>query len=139
MRVRYCIAEGAGEVLRLLGRYDEARRQLDGAFDLAPDALRKARIEAIQGHLAFNQGEVDRSKVVLESARFGWGYGCLELQRDCSSESCGKRSRRPCIACSPIGCIGSVRPARGTPAFGFLISTPFRACSRTRCGYFGRT
>ncbi len=84
--VRYRIAEGYGESLMLLGRYEDASEQLKGAMDLVEDAERKARIEAIQGELAFKQGLVDKSISMFESglrrlgvwvpkSQLGLGYG----------------------------------------------------------------
>jgi len=65
--VRYRIAEGYGEALMLLGRYDEATQELDGAIDLLEAAEKRARIEALQGELAFKQGSVDRSIAYYEA------------------------------------------------------------------------
>jgi len=64
--VRYRIAEGYGEALMLLGRYDEATQELDGAIDLLEAAEKRARIQALQGELAFKQGSVDRSIAYYE-------------------------------------------------------------------------
>jgi two-component system sensor kinase len=64
--VRYRIAEGYGEALMLLGRYEEANEQLPGVIDLVEDAERKARIEALQGEIAFKQALIDRSIAIYE-------------------------------------------------------------------------
>jgi len=64
--VRYRIAEGYGEALMLLGRYDEATRELEGAIDLLEAPEKRARIEALQGELAFKQGSVDTSIAYYE-------------------------------------------------------------------------
>jgi tetratricopeptide (TPR) repeat protein len=65
--VRYRIAEGYGEALMLLGRYEVAHAQLTGAMDLVEDAESKARVEALQGELAFKQGLIGRSISIYES------------------------------------------------------------------------
>jgi len=83
--VRYRIAEGYGAVLMLLGRYDDATKQLEGAIDLVDDAERKARIEALLGEILFKQGSMDKSIAFYEQGlrRLGnWvpraqlGFGC---------------------------------------------------------------
>ena len=65
--VRYGIALGYGESLMLLGRYEAANACLEGAVLLAEDAARRARIEALQGELAFKQGLIDKSIAIYES------------------------------------------------------------------------
>jgi tetratricopeptide (TPR) repeat protein len=65
--VRYRIAEGYGESLMLLGRYQAAEECLKGAMDLVDDPERKARIGILQGELAFKQGLVDQSMEIYES------------------------------------------------------------------------
>ncbi|HVC96341.1 MAG TPA: protein kinase [Pirellulales bacterium] len=85
---RFRIAEGCGETLMLLGRYDDANEQLTGAIELVDDAESKARIEALQGEIAFKQGAIDKSTSFYEqglrrldnwvpSTRFGLVYGIL--------------------------------------------------------------
>jgi len=64
--VRYWIADGYGGALMLLGRYDEAARELEGAIDLFEAPEKKARIEALQGELALKQGSIDRSIAYFE-------------------------------------------------------------------------
>src|SRR5262249_14400420 len=63
----YRIAVGAGESLRLLGRYDEALAHLAGAGDLVDDAHRRARVELLRGVVVFNQGSNDGSSERLEA------------------------------------------------------------------------
>jgi tetratricopeptide (TPR) repeat protein len=64
--VRFRITEGYGMALMLLGRYEEANEQLDGVIDLAQDAEKKARIDALHGEIAFKQGELNRSIAFCE-------------------------------------------------------------------------
>jgi serine/threonine protein kinase/tetratricopeptide (TPR) repeat protein len=64
--VRFRIAEGCGEALMLLGRYDDATRELEGTMDLVDDPERKARIELLQGEITFKQGSMDRSVRLYE-------------------------------------------------------------------------
>jgi tetratricopeptide (TPR) repeat protein len=82
------IAEGCGEALMLLGRYEEANERLNGVIDLVEDAEQKARIEALQGEIVFKQGSIDTSIAFYEQGlrrlghwvprtRFGLGYGIL--------------------------------------------------------------
>ncbi len=59
--VRYRIDAGYGSTLMLLGRYEEATRQLAQTTDLVDDAERKARIELLLGEILFKQGLLDRS------------------------------------------------------------------------------
>jgi len=86
--VRYRIAEGYGEALMLLGRYEDASEQLESIIDLVEDPEKKARIEALQGEIAFKQGAIDRSIAFFERGLrrlgnwvprtlFGFGYGIL--------------------------------------------------------------
>lgn len=86
--VLYRVAAGAGEALMLLGRYEEAAEQLRGAGDLVEDAERKARIDALQGEIAFKQGDINRSIASYEQGLrrlgnwtpqtwFGIGYGIV--------------------------------------------------------------
>jgi two-component system sensor kinase len=86
--VHYRIAEGYGEALMLLGRYEDANDQLRGGIDLVEDAVRKARIETLQGEIAFKQGAMNQSIVCYERAlrrlgrwvprtSLGFGYGVL--------------------------------------------------------------
>jgi tetratricopeptide (TPR) repeat protein len=86
--VRYRIAEGCGEALMLLGRYADANGQLDGAIDLVEDVEKKARIEVLQGEIAFKQGALNRSIACYERGlrrlghcvprtRLGFGYRVL--------------------------------------------------------------
>ena len=65
---RYRMAEGYGASLMLLGQYQEAADKLVGAIDLTDDVERKARIELLQGELAFNQGMLARSSEIHEGA-----------------------------------------------------------------------
>ena len=51
--VRYRIAEGCGAAFMLLGRYDDAAKQLEGAIDLVDDVERKTRIEVLRGEILF--------------------------------------------------------------------------------------
>ena len=86
--VRYRISEGQGWTLTLLGRYEDATESLVGTVDLAADAERKARIEALQGEIVFKQGSLDRSIAVYEEglrrvghsvprSRVGLAFGLL--------------------------------------------------------------
>jgi tetratricopeptide (TPR) repeat protein len=101
--VRYRIAEGSGGVLMLLGRYDEALHELEGTIELAEDAERKARIEALQGEIVCKQGSMDRSVALHENGlrrlgrwvprtKLGLGYGILRE--------------------SVIQCVHTLRPSR---------------------------
>jgi tetratricopeptide (TPR) repeat protein len=72
--VRYRISEGQGGTLMLLGRYEDAARELKGAIDLAEDPERKARIEALRGELAFKQGSMDGSVALYENGLRRLGY-----------------------------------------------------------------
>ncbi len=65
--VRYRISEGYGGALMLLGRYDDAIKELEGAIDLGDDPERKARIEALQGEILFKQGFMERSCALFEN------------------------------------------------------------------------
>ncbi len=65
--MRFRIAEGYGESLMLLGRYDEADKRLEGAMGLVADAEKRAGIETLQGELAFKQGLVAKSISLYES------------------------------------------------------------------------
>ena len=87
--VRYRISEGQGGVLTLLGRYEDAARQLAGTIELAEDPERKARIEALQGEILFKQGSMDGSIALYENGlrRLGYwvprttlGFGCGVLR-----------------------------------------------------------
>jgi len=86
--VRYRISEGYGGALMLLGRYEDATKQLQGTIELADDPERKARIEALQGEVFFKEGSLDRSAALFENGlrrlghwvprtRLGFGYGIL--------------------------------------------------------------
>jgi two-component system sensor kinase len=65
--LRYRLAEGYGESLMLLGRYEAAEKSLEDAIDLVGDAERKARIEILQGDIRFKQGHVARSAAIYEN------------------------------------------------------------------------
>ena len=87
--VRYRIALGAGEALMLLGNYEEAMQQLEGIIDLAAGPEQQARIELLQGEIAFKQGSVDESAAFFLSGlrRLGnwvpktrFGFGCAVLR-----------------------------------------------------------
>lgn len=86
--MRYRIAEGWGEALMLLGRYEDANQRLAGVIDLVDDPDRKSRINALQGEIAFKQGAISRSIAFYEQGlerlghrvprtRFGLGAGIL--------------------------------------------------------------
>ncbi len=64
--VRYRIAEGYGAALMLLGRYEDAAKELEGAIDFLEAPEKKAHIEALQGELAFKQGSINRSIAYYE-------------------------------------------------------------------------
>ncbi|QEL17786.1 hypothetical protein PX52LOC_04794 [Limnoglobus roseus] len=66
--IRFRICEGRGEALMLLGRYWEASQELDGAVALTNQPIEQARIEALQGELAFKQCAINESLVVYERA-----------------------------------------------------------------------
>ena len=72
--VRYRISEGQGGALMLLGRYEDAARELEGTIELAEDPERKARIEALQGEILFKQGSMDGSIAIYESGLRRLGY-----------------------------------------------------------------
>ncbi|MFI5459431.1 MAG: serine/threonine protein kinase [Isosphaerales bacterium] len=106
--VRYRIAEGYGEALMLLGRYEDANEQLEGIIDLVEDPEKKGRIEALQGEIAMKQGTLNRSVSFLEQGLrrlgnwvprtlFGFGYGILrESVVQCvHSLSPGRLHRKP--------------------------------------------
>src|SRR5262249_7634936 len=59
--IRYRIAEGCGEALMLLGRYEDANQQLAGVLDLVADSEKTVRIEVLQGEIAFKQGAIIQS------------------------------------------------------------------------------
>ena len=65
---RLRVAAGAGESLMLLGRYAEAGQAIDAALRLTHDDEQQARLEALQGELAFKQGEIDKSIAYSEQA-----------------------------------------------------------------------
>jgi serine/threonine protein kinase/tetratricopeptide (TPR) repeat protein len=66
--IRFRIAEGSGECLMTLGRYDEANQAVRGAVDLADEISLKARIESLQGEIAFKQGSFANTVVYCEAA-----------------------------------------------------------------------
>ena len=59
--IRYRLAAGNGETLMLLGRYEEATNALQGVSELVRDDEHQARIDLLQGDIAFKQGAIDRS------------------------------------------------------------------------------
>ena len=86
--VRCRIAEGRGAALMLLGRYEDAVQQLEVASNQAEGPEGKARIEALQGEIAFKQGSMNQSIDIYEQGLrrlghwvprtlFGLGYGML--------------------------------------------------------------
>ena len=72
---RLRIAEGSGESLMRLGRYDEASKALQGALPLTQDDKQRARLELLQGELAFKRGEIDDSISFYEQALRRLGTG----------------------------------------------------------------
>ncbi|MFO1095045.1 MAG: AAA family ATPase [Planctomycetaceae bacterium] len=86
--MRYRIAEGWGDSLMLLGRYEEAHQRLVGIIELVDDPDRKSRINALQGEIAFKQGAISGSIEFFEQGlerlgqpvpktRFGYVVGIL--------------------------------------------------------------
>lgn len=86
--VRCRIAEGWAEALMLLGRYEEALQHVETALELVGHEEGRARIEALQGEIAFKQGAMDKSAAFYEQAlrrlgywvpqtTFGFAYGIL--------------------------------------------------------------
>ena len=85
----YRIAEGWGESLMMLGRYEDANKQVEGVIDLVDDAERKARIDGLLGEIAFKQGAISRGIAYHEQGLrrlghwiprtpFGLGLGILK-------------------------------------------------------------
>lgn len=66
--LRLRIAEGSGESLMRLGRYREAANAFGAAAESSHDDQQLARIESLQGELAFKQGEIDKSIACYEQA-----------------------------------------------------------------------
>jgi tetratricopeptide (TPR) repeat protein len=86
--LNYRIAKGCSQALMLLGRYEDANLQLDGATDLTNDNERKAQIELLQGEILFRQGLMKQSGSILEQGlrrigvwvpktMFGRAYGII--------------------------------------------------------------
>ncbi|HEX2192450.1 MAG TPA: AAA family ATPase, partial [Acidimicrobiales bacterium] len=62
------VAEGLGDVLTLLGSYDEAMTVLGEALSLADSDVRRAGLEGKLGDVAFKRGEQGLARGHLESA-----------------------------------------------------------------------
>jgi tetratricopeptide (TPR) repeat protein len=86
--IRYRIAAGYGGALMLLGRYEDANKQLHGVIDLVDDAESQARVEVLQGEIALKQGAMNKSIGCYEQglrrlghwmprSALGFGYGLL--------------------------------------------------------------
>jgi two-component system sensor kinase len=65
--VRYSIARWSGELLMLLGCYEDAVNQLHSAIDLTSDPVNKATIEALLGETEFKRGHLTQSIEFYES------------------------------------------------------------------------
>ena len=79
--IRYRLAAGNGETLMLLGRYEEATNALQGVIELVGDDEHKARIDLLQGDIAFKQGAIDRSVSFFQQGLRGWITGSpVEVQ-----------------------------------------------------------
>jgi len=109
---QYQIAEGLGEVLMLLGRYEEAARLTKIARELAEGDIAKAQIEGKLGELAFKQGDMKTAIDCVECAlkqlgqsvpqwpaTFGLGV-CVQTLVQClhsvvPSLLVGRRQRKP--------------------------------------------
>ncbi len=59
--MQFRVAEGLGDVLMLLGRYDDAGRQFEVAAIHAQGSLPQAQISGKLGELAFKRGDMERS------------------------------------------------------------------------------
>ncbi|MBN1394908.1 MAG: response regulator [Pirellulales bacterium] len=83
----YIILQGLGEVLMLRGRYDEARKTLASAAEVAEGKYAIAQITGQLGELNFKQGEMAKATHTLEDAlrvlgesyppRFPWAQALL--------------------------------------------------------------
>ncbi|EPX60986.1 hypothetical protein D187_001638 [Cystobacter fuscus DSM 2262] len=63
---RFRIATGLGDVLMLLGRYDDAQPQFELAQKLAHNPLEQARISSKLGELEFKRGNMEESNAANE-------------------------------------------------------------------------
>ncbi len=70
----YKILQGLGEVLMLRGRYDEARRSLAAAAEVAEGKFAVAQSTGQLGELDFKQGEMANATHTLEDALRVLGY-----------------------------------------------------------------
>ncbi len=72
----------------LMGQYDAAANELSGVVDLTDDSVDKARIERLQGEIAFRKAELNESIAYFEHAlrrlgqrvpksRFGFALGAI--------------------------------------------------------------
>jgi two-component system sensor kinase len=59
--MQYRVAQGLGDVLLLLGRYDDAGRQFEAAGGHATSPLSQAQVCCKLGELAFKKGDMERS------------------------------------------------------------------------------
>ncbi len=66
--MRYRIAEGRGESLMLLGRYQDANKQLEGIIDIVNEIEKIARIRILLGEISFKQGLINKSISLFEQA-----------------------------------------------------------------------
>ncbi len=66
--VRYRVAEGLGDTLMLLGRYDEAGQVFDAACEFATHPLAQAQIRGKMAELRFKQGDIEQALDDFESA-----------------------------------------------------------------------
>ncbi len=65
-KLKWRVAEGLGDVLMLLGAYDEAEKHLTAAGRLASDCEGRVRVELKLGELALKRGDVGASRRALE-------------------------------------------------------------------------
>jgi signal transduction histidine kinase/CheY-like chemotaxis protein len=65
---RYRIAEGLGDALMLMGRYDEAGREFERAALSAGSKLAQAQIRGKIAELRFKRGDMERALVEFEAA-----------------------------------------------------------------------
>ena len=65
---RALIAEGLGDIFMLRGRYDQAAKQFEIAFQLAKGRVAQAKIECKLGELAFKRGDLGEAGERIERA-----------------------------------------------------------------------
>lgn len=65
--IQFRLAMGCGYAMMQLGLYDQAVSELKNAIVLVEDRFKKARLEALQGELAFKRGSMNQSVDYIES------------------------------------------------------------------------